>query len=220
MLSETQLNTMLQLQAGMNSKVDPAWVEARYPYLRAVVIEGSEAIEHHGWKWWKKQDMDLPQLQMELIDIWHFLLSEILLRRNGNQELAQTDLQTALQNSSNNIYQFDGTDIALDELHLVDKLELLIAVSARRKLALNVFATIMIDCQLSWLELYRQYVGKNVLNFFRQDYGYKEGTYLKTWDGREDNEYLVEIINKLDANEPDYQEKIYQALASHYPAST
>ena len=71
-----QAATMLELQAMMNSKVDSNWLLARYPYLRAVAIEGAEAIEHHGWKWWKKQTKDLPQLQMELIDIWHFFLSK------------------------------------------------------------------------------------------------------------------------------------------------
>ncbi len=25
-----------------------------------------------GWKWWKKQTIDLPQVQMELVDILHF----------------------------------------------------------------------------------------------------------------------------------------------------
>ena len=86
MLSSDQATTMLELQATMNSKVDPDWMNAKYPYLRAVAIEGAEAIEHHGWKWWKKQQKDLAQLQMELIDIWHFFLSEILLRANGDQK--------------------------------------------------------------------------------------------------------------------------------------
>ena len=85
MLSMNQAATMLALQANMNAKVDPNWITARYPYLRAVAIEGAEAIEHHGWKWWKKQDKDLSQLQMELVDIWHFILSEILLRNDDNE---------------------------------------------------------------------------------------------------------------------------------------
>jgi len=42
-----QAKTMLSMQHAMNSKVDPEWITARYPYLRAVVIEGAEAIEHH-----------------------------------------------------------------------------------------------------------------------------------------------------------------------------
>ena len=56
----------------------------------------------------------------------------------------------------------------------------------------------MTDCQLNRTELFRQYVGKNVLNFFRQDNGYKEGTYRKFWSGREDNEVLVDILQSLD----------------------
>ncbi|MEY3661204.1 MAG: hypothetical protein RLZZ169_2030, partial [Pseudomonadota bacterium] len=79
MLTKAQATTMLRLQAEMNAKVNPAWIEAAYPYLRAVVVEGAEAMEHRGWKWWKKQDCDLSQLQMELVDIWHFTLSHLLL---------------------------------------------------------------------------------------------------------------------------------------------
>ena len=55
MLSSDQATIMLELQATMNSKVDSDWINAKYPYLRAVAIEGAEAIEHHGWKWWKKR---------------------------------------------------------------------------------------------------------------------------------------------------------------------
>ena len=47
-------------------------------------------------------------------------------------------------------------------------------------------------------ELFRLYVGKNVLNEFRQDHGYKSGTYLKTWAGREDNEHLIELLDEID----------------------
>lgn len=66
---------MLELQDGMNNKVNPDWVAANNNWYRAIQVEGVEAIEHHGWKWWKKQDCKLAQLQMELVDIWHFILS-------------------------------------------------------------------------------------------------------------------------------------------------
>lgn len=52
----------------------------------------------------------------------------------------------------------------------------------------------MHQCNLSWDELHRQYVAKNVLNMFRQDNGYKAGTYIKDWGGREDNVVLVELM--------------------------
>ena len=163
---------MLSLQTSMNIKVDPNWVEARYPYLRAVVIEAAEAIEHHGWKWWKKQEKDLPQLQMELIDIWHFILSEILLRNQADQDKSLTALTDSLRDSSTqNVINFDDQHILINELDLIAKFELLIALSVSRRIELALFASIMTDCEISWTELYCQYVGKNVLNMFRQDKG-------------------------------------------------
>ncbi|PCJ28412.1 MAG: dUTP diphosphatase [SAR86 cluster bacterium] len=219
MLSTSQAETMLSLQGAMNSKVDPNWVAAKYPYLRAVVIEGSEAIEHHGWKWWKKQDKDLAQLQMELIDIWHFILSELLLESEGDEAICLASLMELLSNTQGqSTIEFDTTSYQLDQLDLISKLELLIALSASRRIELAVFAAIMRDCEMNWTDLYCQYVGKNVLNFFRQDHGYKEGHYQKIWKGREDNEYLVDIMAELDPADDDYKDKVYSALATHYPS--
>ncbi len=219
MLSDQQTTTMLALQAAMNAKVDPNWVSARYPYMRAVVIEAAEAIEHHGWKWWKKQDKDLAQLQMELIDIWHFLLSEILLNEQGSETAAQPKLTAQLSAIDlSGIIEFDGKQYELSSLDLLNQLELLIALSAARKIELSVFAAIMENCELNWTELYCQYVGKNVLNFFRQDHGYQEGTYQKMWNGREDNEYLVDVMSELDPNDLEYKDKLYGALRAHYPS--
>ena len=174
--------------------------------------------EHHGWKWWKQQDKDLPQLQMELIDIWHFILSEILLANAGDESASKqqlTQLLTASQQQTG--VEFDGRQIELQQLDLVSKLELLIGLAAVRRIEIAVFAAIMVDCEMEWTELYCQYVGKNVLNFFRQDHGYKEGSYQKIWRGREDNEYLVEIMAGLDPVEPGFKDSVYAELTKYYP---
>jgi hypothetical protein len=223
MLTIDQATTMLSMQAAMNSKVDPDWVSARHPYLRAIVIEGAEAIEHHGWKWWKKQDKDLAQLQMELIDIWHFILSEILLNNDGNEGESLAQLQELLTEADlpslkHRKISFDGQDYPLNTMNLIQKLELLIAVSVSKRIELELFESIMIDCKVDWTELYCQYVGKNVLNFFRQDHGYKEGTYQKIWSGREDNEYLVEIMATLNPDTSSFRDDIYSALEQLYPS--
>ena len=219
MLLREQASTMLTLQMSMNEKVDPDWIAARYPYLRAVAIEGAEAIEHHGWKWWKKQEKDLPQLQMELIDIWHFVLSEILLRNRGNVGVSLAALTMLLDSAkTQTIIDFDGQQYSIRELDLLAKLELLIALSVVRRIELGLFQSIMSDCKISWIDLYRQYVGKNVLNMFRQDHGYKDGSYQKVWGGREDNEYLVEIIDSLDPNQAKFKDQVYTALKNSYPA--
>ena len=59
-------------------------------------------------------------------------------------------------------------------------------------------------------------IGKNVLNFFRQDNGYKDGTYVKTWNGREDNEHLVDLVSPLDSDAADFADQVYRALEGRY----
>lgn len=210
---------MLSLQYSMNSKVDENWLTARYPYLRAVVIEGAEAIEHHGWKWWKHQQLDLSQLQMELIDIWHFMLSEVLLDCEGDLPRAAANLLDAVESQTADTLVFDGKTFQINDLDLVAKLELLIGTSVSRRVEVGLFAAIMRECQMDWGDLFRQYVGKNVLNFFRQDHGYKQGTYRKTWSGREDNEHLVEVLDRLDAHSDSFQVQLYEALQIRYRAA-
>jgi hypothetical protein len=79
------------------------------------------------------------------------------------------------------------------------------------------FLKIVEQAEMDADELYRQYVGKNVLNFFRQDHGYKAGTYQKVWNGREDNEHLVDVLNSLDISLSDYSDKVYAGLKQRYP---
>ena len=67
--------TMLELQDAMNSKVNADWRNAAYEWYRAIWMESSEMLEHYGWKWWKKQDADVMQVKLEIVDIVHFGLS-------------------------------------------------------------------------------------------------------------------------------------------------
>ncbi len=55
--------------------------------------------------------------------------------------------------------------------------------------------------------------------FFRQDNGYKDGSYIKQWQGREDNEHLVEILAELDSQQPTYSDEVYQSLQQRYSAA-
>ena len=47
-----------------------------------------------------------------------------------------------------------------------------------------------------WLQ--KLYISKNCLNQFRQDNGYKEGHYIKVWNGNEDNVVMVDLLEKMD----------------------
>jgi hypothetical protein len=49
---------------------------------------------------------------------------------------------------------------------------------------------------VSFNDLYKLYIWKNVLNKFRQDNGYKEWTYKKIWWTVEDNVVMQQIVEK------------------------
>jgi hypothetical protein len=88
MISKDKLITMLALQGKLNEIVNPDWLGAGYPWHRAIMVESVEALEHYGWKWWKKQQPDLVQARMELVDIFHFILSMALENNGGDPERA------------------------------------------------------------------------------------------------------------------------------------
>jgi dimeric dUTPase (all-alpha-NTP-PPase superfamily) len=224
MFTKTQLVLMLDLQNKMNTKVNPEWLTAGNDWTLASMMEAVEGIGHHGWKWWKKQNPDMSQLKMELVDIWHFMLSEMIV--SGAlptvEDLAQevkTVTDDALINS--NTITFNNTVYTLSEMSIVDMLKLFTAHAAVGTTPIVLFANIMDKCGMPSDELYTQYLGKNVLSFFRQDNGYKDGTYIKIWfDGREDNEHLVDILKYADLNSENVDKNIYAQLELEYAKNT
>jgi dimeric dUTPase (all-alpha-NTP-PPase superfamily) len=215
MPTEAQLAAMLELQEGMNTKVDPDWVSANNDWHRAIQIEGVEAIEHHGWKWWKKQNLDIEQLRMELVDIWHFIMSAAIQKKNGNPALAKLDMLAEFNLHQKSVL-FDNQYYLLGQLTLLDKLNLLVGLASAKRVNLALFNSLLSDCGMSWMDLVKQYVGKNVLNIFRQDHGYKTGTYINIWNGREDNEHLIEILETIDFDTYNVRSVLYESLNARY----
>jgi dimeric dUTPase (all-alpha-NTP-PPase superfamily) len=196
---------MLELQDSMNSKVNPEWRSAGNEWYRAIWMESSEMLEHYGWKWWKKQEADIMQVKLEVVDIVHFALS---IRLEQNQPLEDTAGLIAAD--------FENSMQAEDIRKTIECLALVTLTDQGAHFSF--IAGIMKYLDMSFDELYEIYVGKNVLNMFRQDNGYKEGTYKKTWNGREDNEYLAEIVKSLNGNSQSFQNDIYTALSQNYAA--
>ena len=202
---KTQLTIMLDLQDKMNQKVHPQWHTQNYAWFRAIWIECGELVEHYGYKWWKKQTPDMGQVQLEVVDIWHFGLSMLI---DSSEFDAIAD---------NIIAALDAGPVA--SLEVIDATETLAeSILATREFDVRKFWTLMVACDLSFDELFKQYVGKNVLNFFRQDNGYKTGEYIKVWHGEEDNEVLSKILNSAETVNDDFADWVYSQLQSAYPA--
>ncbi len=218
MLNANQLRTMLTLQDNMNKAVDENWLELNRGWTRAAMMEAVELIEHFGqWKWWKHMEKDVEQAQMELIDIWHFALSAVLVEFGGDIEKSAHTVASQLSDKKSTI-TFDGKEYDFKELPFLEKADLMVGLAAAKRFNLPLFISIMDDCELPPEELFRQYCAKNILNIYRQDHGYKTGTYTKIWNGREDNVHLVEIMNELDSSAADFSDKLYQGLDNRYKA--
>lgn len=197
-----QIETMLRLQDDMNTRIHPDWRAQGNAWYRAIWVESAEMLDHYGWKWWKKQTPDLEQVRLELVDIWHFGLS-ILLERSVPADEVADRLAAELESDKDTDFRQDLEAFVIQTLH-------------SRGFDLAGFARLMSGVDLSASELFHRYVGKNVLNFFRQDNGYQDGSYRKVWRGREDNDHLVEIVRDLDAGSSDFPTRLYAELQQRY----
>ena len=83
----------------------------------------------------------------------------------------------------------------------------------------RVFKNTMNALGMNYQELFELYIGKNTLNRFRQNNGYKEGLYQKTWSGKEDNEHLIEILSGLDSEPESLAAQLYSALEVRYQSA-
>ncbi len=198
------LINMLTMQHNMNTRVHENWVEQNFEWYRAAWIECGELIEHYGYKWWKKQEHDLEQVRLEVIDIWHFGMSALFTGGKSVEQIAG-EIEAELQ-------QHEPTGLGVREATE----ELALHCLQTRSFSPSRFWDLMLASGLDFDGLYTAYVGKNVLNFFRQDHGYKDGSYIKNWAGREDNEHLVELVADLDHGAGDFADQVYQALEGRY----
>lgn len=204
---ERQLSEMARLQEHHNREVAEDWRERGFEYHRAVWVECAELLDHYGWKWWKHQQPDLEQVRLEIVDIWHFGLSMLL--RDG--EIGVDDVAAVAARFVERV----GATREQDAFR-TDVEALAAAALTAQRFSVDAFIDVMNALGMSFDLLFEQYVGKNVLNNFRQHHGYRQGSYRKLWNGREDNEHLVELLAELDPAAEDFSEQLYAALERRY----
>ena len=202
---------MLQLQNELNN--DTNGVDWRkgvtknskpINWKRCIYMETAELIDSFGWKHWKSihQKPDYENIKIELTDIWHFIMSYLLTQNsledaarliNGAKE-AQCDIKIPKEWSEKDSQNID------EYLDIFEELMALALIKsnspALQEELLETFFKACDSAGFSFDDLYRLYIGKNALNQFRQEHGYKEGKYIKNWNGKEDNTVLQEILEK------------------------
>ncbi len=199
-----KIKEMLDLQNKINEKVHPNWREQNFEWYRAIWVECAELLDHYGWKWWKKQSPNQAQIELELVDIWHFGLSILL---------SNYDIEKSISLISEGMIDQRGSGKFRENLEDFTSNTL-----QTRSFDLKRFNQVMNDVGLTFEKLYVGYISKNVLNSFRQDKGYQAGTYIKDWGGIEDNEYLIRLASKMDPRSENFSSELYTLMEKEYEA--
>lgn len=218
---------MLELQQALNDATNGENWEAgltknnkKIDWRRCIYLEAAELVESYPWKHWKNIDAtpDYENIKIEIVDIWHFVMSEALrlykVENKGNIE----DIATAITKMEgfNDFLDSQKSEQLnpYDEIALVEEMIRILFCDDNIDALTISFLTMASKLNLKLPELYTLYVGKNILNKFRQSHGYKEGSYIKEWHGKEDNVIMQEILADQSDITP---EELYAALEKAYP---
>ncbi|SFV67555.1 Dimeric dUTPase [hydrothermal vent metagenome] len=222
---------MLQLQKELNDTTNGEdWVKGITKnkkvinWKRCIYMECAEMIDSFPWKHWKNIEVapDWENLQIEVVDVWHFVMSLAI------ENYFQT-MRGGIEDIANNLSEMqDFTKIEIDTLAFAEQDAVMEKVENIMRIALakesfeietlfSEFFDLVVMSGLNLDTLYRLYVGKNILNQFRQDHGYKDGSYIKVWDGEEDNVVMKRIWEENSDITP---EQLYRELAKVYLALT
>ena len=202
---KTKIKDMLQLQDKLNRYIDPNWLENRtlLDFQIAINQEVAELIDTYPWKWWKKMEDDKENRKIELIDIWHFIMSYFMLTEYKKDKNADYIEITAklLNDTYNVLHQLPSNS---DNIELESILSMLVNIPSmfmdtQKAIAGTLLYFGLVDREFdSFDEFVKLYYAKNFLNIIRQDKGYKTGEYLKIIDGKEDNYHLMEAVKKIE----------------------
>jgi dimeric dUTPase (all-alpha-NTP-PPase superfamily) len=218
---------MLKLQQELNDSTNGiGWEDGMTKngkvinWKRCTYLECAELIESYPWKHWKNIDAkaDYNNIKIEAVDIWHFIMSQ------GLEDYKRGNLGN-IETLANNICLLDNFKFFENEVEehnkdyyeqiaVVEELIRILFCKESTEKLMSAFIDVAMQSGLNLDTLYRLYVGKNILNKFRQEHGYKDGSYIKIWNGEEDNVKMQKILQSNANITPD---ELYIALEEAYP---
>lgn len=218
--TKEQVSKLVSMQDALNKYVHPEWRDQNFAWDVAIIDECQKLREHLGWKWWKPNyrkgitPENKAQVKLEVIDLLHFVISDAI-------EFDSPYISTALLPYLN--APAKGNEIWGVLNALVE------TAASREDYAIKTWANLALIVGMTEQEVMETYVQKYVLNKFRQDKGYKDGSYVKIWDistgvcddqweSFEDNEvlsYVVGAVKQEGLNVTD-EVLLYSRLESMY----
>jgi len=225
------LKAMFKEQDALNQQLSSYWYkEPKFNYPRAIVMELAELIDCFNWEWWKNKDVNTKNIIIEVVDVWHFLISWLLQQEyyfaNKSLDLIAEqvhyfyDKVSYTTNPESEYYYEDVIQLAEEMMEY--------ALSGDICRATKTFFSICFVLKIDLQYLFSIYLGKRVLNDFRWDCKKKYGFYDKYWCGTEDNFILLYCIDKIVSNfnfydtsqlahsVAEYLNKLHNALAIEY----
>ncbi len=222
----TKTKQMLKMQQQLNDATGGIGWEYGYTnkgkridWKRCIYLEAAELVDSYPWKHWKNIDAtpDYDNIKIEIVDIWHFVMSEALrdykINKKGDVDQLAFDITKVVnyQIFTNNVKPLEA-DI-YKQIAWVESFMKTLFTSDDILMLIDAFFNMAYKLQVNLDILYRLYIGKNILNKFRQDHGYKEGKYVKEWNGVEDNVVMQDVLEK----QPDVTPiELYEALERVY----
>jgi len=243
MLIKKKLLHIIELQHTLNQQINPQWLDENYAFDTAILIESAELVDSFAWKWWKAGANDIANAKVEVVDIMHFLVSYCLMfaykadpNTDGLYSTASAYFLDMLKCADT-----EGAFATVDEVAnlnssryiagvklFISKLPSVafnyahnIGVSSCPNFSLKSLCRTFITHLATPLfssadEMLNMYIAKNMLNKLRQNRGYKQGTYIKQWLGREDNEVVMELVAaNVDAADVTLAE-LYNLIDAYY----
>lgn len=192
-------NKLNILSAGKQWKLGIAKNGKEINWPLAIYMETAELIDSTDWKWWKHKEDDNLNIKIELVDIFHFILSEII---KFNKDKSLKEIQKFLSNELNK-HSTDPILLNYSFIYLTKKLSLhsiSLSISDDNYLEhlekiIHIFKILTIKYFDNIDNMLDLYFAKNILNEFRQKNGYNEKTYKKIWNNVEDNVVMFNLLN-------------------------
>lgn len=182
---------MLELQAKNNDLTFPTWRTANLKWNDAIMVEAVEAFDSVPWKWWKHSEADIANLQTELVDMWHFIMS-----------LSMVKYGDSISADELNVFNNDIFTVPCDHEMIKTYLKDIIRECSKLNIhevdlyfLMSNFTGVVGMSFDSFDDFVKLYIAKNALNGFRQSRGYKDGTYIKVWSIKDETETIVEEDN-------------------------
>lgn len=176
-IDRDRLLEIITLQDKFNQRLDKDWRKQNWDWESCITVEVGEALDSLQYKHWKKQELDIENAKIEAIDVLHFHLSSDL------QSCATITIHKHLKRHFRSI---------VDSCQSVTNLRQAFNDYNLYRSTKNL-ANIFVSLGMSIEDIHKKYIIKNVLNTFRAKNGYKEGTYIKVWDGVEDNKVAMSM---------------------------